>query len=73
MTDRIVQIRYSKDGGRNWCAWKDRSLGEAGDFLHPVILRRLGIGKHWVFQVRVTSPVRADLLAASVVIEPTDS
>lgn len=73
MTDRIVMIRFSKDGGRNWGAWQQRSLGEVGEFMKPVILRRLGIGKHWVMEWKVTSPVRADLIAASIQAEPTDS
>lgn len=72
MTDRTVQIRYSKDGGRNSPAWRDRSLGEQGEFQQRVVLRRLGIGRQWVFEWKVTSPVRADLIAASLQVEPAE-
>ncbi len=67
--DRLVDIRYSKDGGRNPSNWKQRSLGEVGDFLKRVRVRRVGQGIHWVFDVRVTDPIRADLIAVSVQTE----
>ena len=72
MSDRTVQIRYSKDGGRNWSAWRNRSLGELGEFQKRVITRRLGIGRQWVFEWKVTSPVRADMIAASLQVEPAE-
>lgn len=64
-----IDLRYSKDGGRNWSDWKQRSLGEVGDFVKRVTFRRLGQGRQWVFDIRVTDPVRADLIAASMQIE----
>ncbi len=70
--NRFVDIRYSKDGGRNWSNWKQRSLGEVGDFLKRIRVRRMGQGIHWVFDVRVTDPVRADFIAASVQTEVSE-
>ncbi len=64
-----VDVRYSKDGGRNWSNWKARDLGEVGDFCKPAKLTRLGQGRQWVFEIRVTDPVRADLIACSVQLE----
>lgn len=64
----IIQIRYSKDGGRNWSAWRERDLGEVGDFMKRVKCLRLGQGRQWVFDIKTTSPVRCDLLAASIQI-----
>ena len=66
---RVIDFRYSKDGGRNWSDWKQRSLGDVGDFVKRVTFRRLGQGRQWVFDIRVTDPVRADLIAASLQIE----
>lgn len=63
---RVVQIRYSKDGGNNWSAWVERDLGEVGEFQKRIRRYRLGQGRQWVFDIRVTSPVRADLIAMSV-------
>lgn len=62
-------MRYSKNGGRNWSNWKQRSLGEVGDFMKRVRLYRLGRGRQWVVDIRVTDPVRADLIAGSVQVE----
>ena len=64
-----VDIRYSKNGGRTWSNWKQRDLGETGDFLKRIAVRRLGSGRQWVFETRVTDDVRADLIACSVQVE----
>lgn len=68
-----VDVRYSKDGGRNWSDWRKLDMGTTGDFLKRLELRRLGSGRHWLFDIRVTDPVRADLIAASIMPEGTDS
>lgn len=73
MSDRTCQVRYSKDGGKNWSGWVERSLGEVGEFEKRVKLRRLGKGRQWVIDVRVTAPITAHLLAASYQIEGSDS
>lgn len=67
--NRVVQVRYSKDGGRNWSDWRTRSLGELGAFQDRVVLRRLGRGRQWVFDVKVTDDVKRDLIAASLQLE----
>lgn len=64
-----VRIRYSRDGGRNYSDWRERSLGEVGEFMKKVEVNRLGQGEDWVFETVVTDPVRATLMAASVQIE----
>lgn len=68
-----VDIRYSKDGGRNWSDWRTLDMGDTGAFVKRIQAHRLGRGFQWVFAVRVTDPVKADILAASVKIEQTDS
>lgn len=68
-----IDVRYSKDGGRNWSDWRKLEMGEVGDFCQRVQLRRLGRGYQWVFDIRVTDPVRADLIAGSIQPERTDS
>jgi len=68
-----VDVRYSKDGGNNWSDWRTIPFGETGDFCKRIELRRLGRGRQWVLDIRVTDPVKADLLDASTMTEPTDS
>ncbi|MGN6280546.1 hypothetical protein [Frateuria sp.] len=68
-----VNVRYSKDGGRNWSDWRKLDAGEVGDFCKRIELRRLGLGRQWVFDILVTDPVPADLIAGSILPEATDS
>lgn len=71
--DTSIDLRYSKDGGRNWSDWRKLDMGSTGSFMKKLQARRLGIGSQWVFDMRVTDPVKADILAASIMTEPTES
>lgn len=73
MSSKTVDIRVSKDGGHNWSDWRTLDLGDTGDFVKRVETRRLGRGRQWVFDIRITDPIRADIMAASVMLEQTDS
>lgn len=68
-----IDIRYSRDGGRNWSDWRKLDMGDAGDFTKRVHARRLGRGEVWVFDVRITDPVRADIMGASWMPEACES
>lgn len=60
--DRVVLIAISKDGGHNFGDWKEASLGAIGEYRKRIRYRRLGSGVQFVLKVRVTSPIRADLM-----------
>lgn len=64
-----LDLRYSKDGGHNFSNWRQIDMGEVGHFVKRLTVRRLGQGRQWVFEVRVTDPVKADILAMSAQIE----
>ncbi|HHW4683212.1 MAG TPA: hypothetical protein ACQGQI_08650 [Xylella sp.] len=66
MSQRTVMFRYSRDGGNNWSAWVQRDLGEVGRFQTRVRRYRLGQGRQWVFDIRITDPVVVNLLAMSL-------
>jgi hypothetical protein len=66
MADRKVQLSYSDDGARNWSNWRERSLGETGEYAKRVRFNRLGSFRNRVYRVRVSSPVKRDLLGAVV-------
>lgn len=68
-----IDIRYSKDGAHNWSNWRKLPLGDVGDFVKRIQSRRFGRGRQWVFDIRITDPVRADIMAASIMVEPTES
>ncbi|MEB1529890.1 hypothetical protein [Xanthomonas sp. WHRI 7945] len=71
MSDRKVEICYSKDGGYNWSNWREYSVGERGQYQRRIRINRLGSGRNWVFKIRISSPVKRDLYGAVAVIEPT--
>jgi len=66
---RYVDIRYSKDGGRNWSNWRTVSLGTKGSFAKPTKPRRWGISRQWVFHFRITDNCKRDMLTAAIDIE----
>lgn len=61
-----IELRTSRDGGRNWSDWRTVDLGDAGQFDGRATWRRLGMGRLLLFQVRDVSPYRGDLIAASI-------
>lgn len=63
-----VDFRYSKDGGHNWSSWRQCSMGNTGDFVKQIEMRRFGQGRQWVFDIRVTDPGKADLMGASTMV-----
>jgi hypothetical protein len=69
MTHKL-QLRTSRDGGRNYTATREKDLGVAGDFNKRAVFRRLGQGYELVFEISDTSPYRGDLIAASIDAEP---
>ena len=64
MSDRKVTLFVSKDGGHNYGAAREQSLGELGQYQQRVRFRRLGRMIDGMFKVRVTSPVVMDHLGA---------
>lgn len=67
-----VDIRYSKNGGRDWSNWRTVSMGKLGDYAKQTRARRWGISRQWVFEVRVTDPTGRDILGAMVDMEAYD-
>lgn len=71
MSDRKLLLSYSDDGGRNWSNWRERSIGELGEYQKRVRFNRLGRFRNRIYRVRITSPVRADILGAVVNLATT--
>lgn len=66
----IVLFRVSKDGGYTWGDWKERPLGEVGEYAKKATIGPLGRSRQFVVQIRVTDPIRADMIAGSATLEP---
>lgn len=64
-----IQLRYSDDGGRNWSNWRNLEAGDTGDFLQPLVARRLGMTRQRIWEFMDTSPAAQDVLAASIIVD----
>ena len=62
----MIQLRYSNDGAENFGPWRDLPSGNTGQFLYPIVARRLGYARHRVWQVRNTGDKRQDILGVSL-------
>lgn len=69
MEGGFFQIRYSNDGGENWSNWRDFEAPKAGNFLQPMVTRRLGMATHRIWELMDTSNRPQDVLAASIIVE----
>lgn len=70
MLDRKAMIRITKDGGRNWGNWKERDLGQVGEYRKRVIVTRMGQARSLSVAIRVASPIKATILGATAQITP---
>ena len=73
MLDRKAMIRVTKDGGRNWGNWKERDLGQVGEYRKRGIVHRLGQARSLSVAIRVASPIKATILGATAKITPAGS
>lgn len=57
--DPSIEMRQSRDGGRTWGAWRQKSLGRQGAYRTDVQWRALGLASRpsLLMQFRVTDPV----------------
>lgn len=62
----LVDMRFSDDGGRNWSTMYQRSIGQIGQYAIPVKFPRLGRFLNRLFHIRVSDPVKRDLIAATI-------
>lgn len=72
MSDRKVLVAISKDGGHTWGDWRERPLGDLGQYMQRVRFRRFGVGRDFRLKIRVTSPIRADLMTCFIEAEPAE-
>jgi hypothetical protein len=65
----MIQLRYSNDGGNNWSDWRNLAEAETGEFIKPMIARRLGTTRHRVWEFRDSSNTKAAVIACSIMVE----
>lgn len=65
-SDPQVMLQISRDNGHTWGAELWMPLGKMGKYRTEVIWTRLGIGRDFIFRVRITDPVRFSLTGAAI-------
>lgn len=65
-SDPHIEIRYSRDGGRNYSNWRTLTMGQIGQYERRARAHRFGQFKDSiVLHIRVSDPVRRDLYGAT--------
>lgn len=67
--DNSVWLRYSDDSGATWSSYRSKSLGAVGEYAKRIRFHRLGRFLARIFEITVSSPVKRDLIAASLDME----
>jgi hypothetical protein len=63
-SDPVAMLRWSKDGGKTWSSSLWRSFGAIGEYSKRAIWRRIGGGRRMVFEVRISDPVKRNVVGA---------
>lgn len=63
-TDPMIELTYSDDGGKNWKNWRARSVGKTGEYRKRIRWHRLGMSRQRAYRLRISDPVRCDLITA---------
>jgi len=65
-SDPIIQIRWSDEDGRKFGNWHDMSMGKIGETKRRAFIRRLGIARSRIYEIRMSDPVQTAILGAYV-------
>ena len=68
-----AMLRWSNDGGSTWSNEHWTSIGVQGAYKNRAIWRRLGQARDRIFEVVVTDPIKAVIVAANLKAEPGDN
>lgn len=75
-TDPQVMLRWSDDGGHTWSSEHWKSMGKIGETGNRVIWRRLGMttkSRDRIYEVSGTDPVKIAIMAAELIVSPTNA
>ena len=68
-SDPQIMMRYSNDSGYTWSHELTRSLGKLGEYSTRVHWNRLGTARKWLFEFRITDPIKFAILDASADVD----
>lgn len=63
-SDPQIMMRYSNDGGYSFSNELVRSMGKRGEYAERIYWNRLGSGREWLFEFRISSPIPFALISA---------
>jgi len=61
-----AMLRWSNDGGSTWSNEHWVSIGQQGKYKNRAIWRRLGMARDRIFEVAVSSPIKAVIVSANL-------
>lgn len=65
-SDPLIELRYSRNGGRTWSNWRGLNMGKIGEYERRARAQRFGQFKDSItLHIRVSDPVRRDLYGAT--------
>lgn len=64
-----AMFSWSRDGGRNWSAKAEMPLGKIGETENRAIVRQLGQGRNWTFEISISARVKRVILGAMMEAE----
>lgn len=72
-SDPQAMLDWSDDGGHTWSSevWSSlgKTIGGIGEFTKRVIWRRLGSFRDRIFRVKITDPVKVNIISADIDVE----
>ena len=71
--DPQAMLRWSNDGGSTWSNEHWTSIGTQGAYKNRAIWRRLGMARDRIFEVVVTDPIKAVIVAANLKADAGDN
>lgn len=67
--DPQIMLDYSDDGGHTWSSELWTSMGKIGEYKKRIYWRRLGSFRDRVFRIKITDPVKVNILGAEIDLE----
>lgn len=71
--DPQIMLQWSKDNGRTWSDEIWTTMGKLGEYYTRAEWRRLGMGRDFLFKIRVTDPVKFAIAGLSIRAQPVGS
>ena len=72
MTDHVITIEVSTDGGHTFGAMTQHDLGNTGAFVKQVKRNRCGQSNQFCIRISKSSPIKVPILAAVIQAESVD-